>query len=340
MPAQLPKIQPLSTTEMPWEEYTDIPNFTTRYKHLTRAALGNDYHVGLAIEELPPGKQSSPFHYHIFEEEHLFILEGSVTLRLGKARYEMSLGDYVCFPAGKKVGHCLINNQSAPCRYIVIGERNPNEIAVYPDSNKVLIRGLDRTILDLSARRRYWDGEATGLDPDELPPISPATNVQELISAHPPINADHIAWEESVIDARFGGQAKHLTRHAIGKDYRVGVMIEAPRPGQRLAPLHYHMVEEEQALILEGDVRLLLEDKSYDLKSGDYVCFPAGVKTGHSFMNIGNGPCRYLMIGEKNPHDVCVYPTSHKLAVNALRQEADIFDMTAQRRYWDGETEC
>ena len=44
-----------------------------------------------------------------------------------------------------------------------------------------------------------------------------------------------------------------------------------------------------------------------------------------------------LMIGERNPNDVCVYPDSNKLLVRALRSEDDIFDMAAVRRYWDGE---
>ncbi|MDY0871974.1 cupin domain-containing protein [Dongia rigui] len=328
---------PISTQDMAWEEWTDIPNFTGRYKHLTRAATGSDYHVGMAIEELPPGMRSVPFHYHILEEEHLFILEGRVTLRLGMARYEMSPGDYVCFPAGQKAGHCLINEGDATCRYVVIGERNPNEVCVYPDSNKVLVRALERSVLDLSARRHYWDGEDTGLPAGQRSQASPAPALQSADRPHPPINMRDIAWEDQQIDARFGGQAKHLTMAAVGRSYHVGVMIEAPGPGQRLAPRHYHMVEEEQALILEGEVRLLLGDRQHDLKPGDYVFFPAGVEIGHSFMNIGSGPCRYLMVGERSPHDVCVYPDSNKMALNALRSEDCVFDMAARRRYWDGE---
>lgn len=332
---QRSKITPIATDDIAWEGATDIPHFASRYKHLTRAALGSDYHVGMAIEELPPGMRSAPFHYHMLEEEHLFILEGTATLRLGASRHTMKAGDYVCFPAGQKAGHCLVNDGAAPCRYVVIGERNPNEICVYPDSNKVLVRSLERTVLDLSARRSYWDGEDTGLPADQRPLPSPAPAL-ESGTVHPPINADDLAWEDQKIDAQFGGQAKHLTYNAVGRGYHVGVMIEAPGPGQRLAPRHYHMVEEEQALILEGEVRLLLGDTHHDLRAGDYVCFPAGLEIGHSFMNIGTGPCRYLMVGERSPHDVCVYPDSNKMAISALPNE-DVFDRAARRRYWDGE---
>jgi len=113
--------------------------------------------------------------------------------------------------------------------------------------------------------------------------------------------------------------------------------IESPASGMRLAPKHYHMLEEEHALILDGQVTLLLGDERYEMKAGDYVCFPAGQKVGHSFMNSGAGPCSYLMIGERNPNDVCVYPDSNKMAVNALRAKGAIFDMSGVREYWDGE---
>jgi uncharacterized cupin superfamily protein len=43
------------------------------------------------------------------------------------------------------------------------------------------------------------------------------------------------------------------------------------------------------------------------------------------------------MIGERNPNEVCVYPDSNKIAVDALRTPDSIFDMAAVRKYWDGE---
>jgi uncharacterized cupin superfamily protein len=90
-------------------------------------------------------------------------------------------------------------------------------------------------------------------------------------------------------------------------------------------------------LVLEGEVTLLLGDERYEMRPGDYVCFPAGHKVGHSFMNSGTGRCSYLMIGERNPNEVCVYPDSDKMAVDALGEEGAIFDMSGVRKYWDGE---
>ena len=142
------------------EEVFDRGKFGSRFRHLTAAAMGNarNWHVGVAIEVLPPGKQSCPFHFHMLEEEHILMLEGECTLRLGDERIRFKAGEYVVFPAGAKVGHCLINETDHDCRYIVIGENNPNESCVYPDSNKVSSRWLDERY-DRAATPDYWDGE-------------------------------------------------------------------------------------------------------------------------------------------------------------------------------------
>lgn len=155
--------RPISSENVKWDEFSEGSRFAIRYRHLTSAAVGENYHVGFAVEELEPGKQSVPAHYHMLEEEHVYVLEGSLTLRLGEERHAMKAGDYACFPAGQRAGHCLINESDKVCRYIIVGERNPNEVVVYTDSNKVLVRSLGRReIYDRAATRGYWDGEETG----------------------------------------------------------------------------------------------------------------------------------------------------------------------------------
>ena len=175
---------------------------------------------------------------------------------------------------------------------MIVGERNPNDVVVYTDSNKVLVRGLGRrAIFDLAARRGYWDGEETGLPPGQSPADDAADEVPEspVEPSRRSPSAD-VPWEETSVGSRFGGRVRHLTYAAVGERYHVGVLIEAPAPGMRLAPRHYHMLEEEQALVLEGQVTLLLGDERFEMRAGDYVCFPAGLKVGHSFLNSGLAP--------------------------------------------------
>ena len=330
--------KPISSSDIAWTEWSDVPRFALRYRHLTVAAMGEDYHVGVAIEELAPGMQSVPAHYHIFEEEHLYVLEGTLTTRIGDNAYDIKAGDYVCYPAGQRAGHCLINNSGKVCRYVIVGERNPNEVVVYTDSSKVLVRALGRrAIFDMNAMRGYWDGENTGLPAGEQTPTEMGLAPVAPFVPKPPISSRDVVWEATHESSRFGGRARHLTQAAVGRDYHVGMLIESPAPGKRLAPMHYHMLEEEHALILEGEVTLLLGDDRYEMKPGDFVSFPAGLKVPRSFMNSGTGPCSYLMIGESNPSDVCIYPDSNKMMVAALRSKEDIFDMSGVRDYWDGE---
>jgi len=149
---------PIATEAVPWEHWGEGDRFGSRFRHLTIAAVGENYHVGVQMEVLPPGKQSSPAHYHLLEEEHVLVLEGRMTLRLGEDRHVMTAGDYVCFPAGQRAGHCFVNESDADCRFVVIGERKADEVCVYTDSNKVMVRRLGE-IYDRAARRDYWEGE-------------------------------------------------------------------------------------------------------------------------------------------------------------------------------------
>ena len=160
--------RPIATADIPWTEWSDVPRFGLRWRHLPLAVGCTGYHVGVAIEELPPGMQSAPAHYHLLEEEHLYILEGALTVRLGAQRHPMQAGDYVCFPAGQRAGHCFINKGTEPFRYLMIGERKAHDVCVYPDSNKLLVRALDceHDIFDMGATKGYWDGENAG---DPLP---------------------------------------------------------------------------------------------------------------------------------------------------------------------------
>ncbi len=182
------------------------------------------------------------------------------------------------------------------------------------------------------------DGEETGLPDGGKPPCdSVALALETTGQPKAPISSHDLPWDERRLGRGFLDRNKHLTYAAVGEDYHVGILIEAPPPGMRGAPKHYHMGEEEHALILEGEVTLLLGDDRHEMRAGDYVCFPAGQKVGHSFLNSGAGPCSYLMIGQRNPEDVCVYPDSNKMGVRALRAQISIFDMSCVRNYLDGE---
>ena len=156
-----PVTGPIAVEDVEWEPWSEGVRYGGKVRRIGATAGGS--HVGVLMEELPPGKQSVPLHWHTHEEEHVWFLEGRATLRMGDARHAVKAGDYVCFPAGQRVGHCLVNDSDAPCRYLVIGERNLDDVCFYPDSNKVMVRGADRAVFSLADTKDYWDGEK----PDE-----------------------------------------------------------------------------------------------------------------------------------------------------------------------------
>ncbi len=152
-----PTTGPIRVDDLAWEEWSAGVRFGGRARRVGAAAGGA--RIGVLIEELPPGKQSAPLHWHTAEEEHVWFLAGRATLRLGDERHGVEAGDYVCFPAGRPIGHCIVNDSDDVCRYLVIGANVPDDVCLYPDSKKVYVRGASRLIVSSEPVRDYWDGE-------------------------------------------------------------------------------------------------------------------------------------------------------------------------------------
>ncbi len=149
--------EPFAVDRVPWENYAQGTRFGCRSQAI--GEFGGASHVGVLIEELAPGMQACPNHYHHLEEEHLYLLDGVLELRLGPHRYTLRAGDYVCFPAGQRAGHSITNPGSGVARYLLIGEKNPHDVMVYPDSGRVGVR-LTGAGYRQSATMDYWEGES------------------------------------------------------------------------------------------------------------------------------------------------------------------------------------
>ncbi|KFA91187.1 cupin domain-containing protein [Archangium violaceum] len=158
----------VNAQDLPWSESTRGLRIAMRRKQLGAAAQGQK--LGCSLFELPPGKQSWPRHYHLANEEALFILEGSGTLRLGDETVPLKAGDYVALPAGPACAHQLINESGSPLRYLAFSTMLEPDVIVYPDSKKVgVLAGAApggnkaaRTLeayLPLGSQVSYWTGE-------------------------------------------------------------------------------------------------------------------------------------------------------------------------------------
>ena len=145
--------EPVNIDAVPWEAFSH-GNYGMRFKQLGEFSGANQ--LGVCFEELAPGQQANQAHYHMLEEEHLYLLEGELSLRLGENSYTLSAGNYVCFPAGQDVPHAIHNVSAKVCRYLIFSSRNPHDVVVYPDSNKVKGNATGE-IYDKSTIRDYWD---------------------------------------------------------------------------------------------------------------------------------------------------------------------------------------
>ena len=147
--------EPFEIDHVPWQTFFRGARYGMRYQHLS--SFGGGSQISVSMEVLPPGRQANQAHYHLLEEEHVFILEGRLTLRLGSKSHEMRAGHYVCFPAGQKVAHALINHTAEPCRYLVLGNPHPHDVAVHTETGRISVK-LASEGYRQSATLEYWEG--------------------------------------------------------------------------------------------------------------------------------------------------------------------------------------
>ena len=159
-------VTPINTRELDWERPED-ERASWKRKRLATAAGGE--RIGCSLYLLPPGERSWPYHYHTNNEEAMYVLSGSGTLRLDGETRSVSADDYVSFPADESGAHRVINDGDEPLRYLLISTMSEPDVTVYPDSEKFGVYvgappgSDDKRVLDgyyrIDDDVDYWDGE-------------------------------------------------------------------------------------------------------------------------------------------------------------------------------------
>ena len=122
--------------------------------------------LGGQLLELQPGERAFPFHYHCANEEAIYVISGTGTIRLGDQRIAVRAGDWIAHPIGPEHAHQMINDSDGPLVYLAISTQLKCEVVGYPDSKKVAmnagpswnapwIRGIHRQGESLG----YYDDE-------------------------------------------------------------------------------------------------------------------------------------------------------------------------------------
>jgi uncharacterized cupin superfamily protein len=141
------------------------PGFTLRGADIGIQA-GSE-RLGASLYELPPGQAICPYHAHLANEEMLIVTAGRPSLRTPEGWRELVAGEVVSFPVGLAGSHQVANFSGEDARVLMLSEMNGPEVAIYPDSGKVMAREQPpgrpatgyRKLFSEADEVDYWDGE-------------------------------------------------------------------------------------------------------------------------------------------------------------------------------------
>jgi len=130
----MPKIDLRSVPQRTGSGYP--PPFNEKPGGRIRQALGDagglsDF--GVNLMSLPPGAWSSQRHWHMAEDEFVYVLSGELTLVTDAGEEIFRAGDCVAFPKNAPNGHHFINKSNTLATCLEIGTRSGEDVCHYPD---------------------------------------------------------------------------------------------------------------------------------------------------------------------------------------------------------------
>jgi uncharacterized cupin superfamily protein len=88
---------------------------------------------------------------------------------------------------------------------------------------------------------------------------------------------------------------------------QLGVNLVTLQPGAVASLRHWHLKEDEFAIVLQGSLVLVEDGGETQMQPGDCAAWKAGVANGHRFVNQGDQPARFLVVGSRSPDEVVSY---------------------------------
>ena len=88
---------------------------------------------GVNLVRIEPGAWSSQRHWHVHEDEFVWVLEGEIILVTDAGREMLHAGDCAGFKAGVKDGHHFINESAVVALLLVVGSRDDRDHGEYSD---------------------------------------------------------------------------------------------------------------------------------------------------------------------------------------------------------------
>lgn len=100
-----------------------------------------------------------------------------------------------------------------------------------------------------------------------------------------------------------------------------GVNIVYLEPGAVASLRHWHLKEDEFAIVLTGTLVLAEDRGEVEMHPGDCAAWKAGVANGHRFVNRSDAPASFLVVGSKAEGEVATY-TEVDMQIHATDRKA------------------
>jgi len=289
--------------------------------------------IGVCFEEIPPGRSTCPLHYHLFEEEHFYVVSGSFTVReleqggTNYREFEIAAGDLIAFVPGTGLAHQFFNRGDEAARFIGISNQHPGDICRYPDGDKIGFKAL-RAGGFMCARGARQSSAAI------LEAAVAATAMRRVESCAPPAHvARGLAFEVTTV-LNWQVCAQSLSRAAGGQ----GVFLRRERlaAGASAGPLHRREFAEEVVVVLTGALELHQRIGDHDqhirLDPADVVHWSGQDGIAHELLNRSDRDSEYLVIGNDPPHDICHLVDTGEIAIPG----ANLLGTLETADYWIG----
>ncbi|MBO9533455.1 MAG: cupin domain-containing protein [Solirubrobacteraceae bacterium] len=101
----------------------------------------------------------------------------------------------------------------------------------------------------------------------------------------------------------------------VAGSHRLGMSVWDLAPGCAAYPFHFHYVEEELLVVLEGTPMLRGASGWRRLARGAVVSFLPGPDGAHQIYNDGEAPVRFIAISTSGAPDIVSYPEQDKIGV-------------------------
>ncbi len=140
---RLPAIDPATIESKSGSSYPE--QFKARVAGRAKQRIGDALglkNFGVNLTTIKPGSASALRHWHVKQDEFVYIVSGELVLVTDAGEQLLITGMCAGFPAGAANGHHLVNRSTRDAVYLEVGDRAPGDAVTYPDDD-VAAKSID-----------------------------------------------------------------------------------------------------------------------------------------------------------------------------------------------------